>query len=87
MRWRGLASIAAAGLFALGLCCSLLRSSPVALVGAGQVVGRLREMNRKLSAENSQLHNLLRQDESANMRVEAGLQVSDAIASHVSPAR
>jgi hypothetical protein len=44
-------------------------------------------MNRKLSAENSQLHNLLRQDETANMRVEAGLQVGDAIASHVSPAR
>jgi hypothetical protein len=45
-------------------------------MGGKQVYSRLQVMNKKLQDENRRLHSLLQEDETANMHVEAGLQVS-----------
>jgi hypothetical protein len=46
-------------------------------VGGKQVYSRLQEMNKQLQNENRRLHSLLQEDETANMHVEAGLQVCE----------
>lgn len=71
--WARAVALAAVGMVVC--CASMWCDGPVSLVGgAGQVYGRLSDMNRRLSKENDELHKLLQQDETANMHVETGLE-------------
>lgn len=48
-----------------------------------KVYSSLEEMNQMLEAENHRLHSLLQEDETANMHIEAGLQVRFAHGQHI----